>query len=426
MKTTLQLIILSLLLFLFSCKGKTIKHEEIVAEEVEVPQTQTIVKKEKISVSPTPAIQHEYLYVSAKSGLNYRTKPKGEVLGKFPINTRLKILVHTNIFEEITDNNKPIKGEWLGVENLKDTVYVFSAFLSEAITFSDLDIFYASPSYEAKDERGQAFVNLSELYPYEYESETSIILHESELGKNNIQLDQKRKNTFLAKANIDKNDIVFIYNLQTDKVYQFPVKDLPVVARVNVYASDDSILKEYDYEFGLGLGEQYTDTGENFTYLGKSNPFQIGKVKAIVWTKNEEKDHPAIYNADQIKEQFGDEYLSLQSLEFSHNNFQYFLQDIAKENYMGGSMHRHLVAVDAETKQVVYDDLQTNTESISLMPISIEGQEQNPYALQWTGTVFKNKPPILYGFIGESFGCVTIDFLSVTEPPIVIRCDNRH
>src|SRR5690606_28178861 len=83
-------------------------------------------------------------FVSANSGLNYRDIPNGRILDKFPLNTQLKVIDSTKIFEQIEDNGKIVKGEWLGVEKDNDTVYVISSFLSDFYNYSDIKIFYAS------------------------------------------------------------------------------------------------------------------------------------------------------------------------------------------------------------------------------------------------------------------------------------------
>lgn len=85
-------------------------------------------KKVEIQISK-PA--QEIRYITAKSGLIYRDKPKGKKLGKFEFNNQIAITEHTNIFQEIKNGSKNIKGEWVGtnIENTK--VYVFNGFLSE-------------------------------------------------------------------------------------------------------------------------------------------------------------------------------------------------------------------------------------------------------------------------------------------------------
>jgi hypothetical protein len=45
---------------------------------------------------------------------------------------------------------------------------------------------------------------------------------------------------------------------------------------------------------------------------------------------------------------------------------------------------------------------------------------------QWTGRLFKNKPPVSFGFEYQSFGYHGITLLSETEKEIWISCDNRH
>lgn len=84
------------------------------------------VDKKAISISQ----ESEFLFVKASSGLNYRKAPKGEILGKFENNQKVHIVKHTKVFQEIKDDDIYVTGEWVGIKHLKDTVYVFDAFLS--------------------------------------------------------------------------------------------------------------------------------------------------------------------------------------------------------------------------------------------------------------------------------------------------------
>jgi len=70
-------------------------------------------------------------YVIATSGLNYRAKPKGELLGKFTLNTKVKIIERTGIYQEIKDEGQTKDGEWVGVQKEESVVYVFDAFLNK-------------------------------------------------------------------------------------------------------------------------------------------------------------------------------------------------------------------------------------------------------------------------------------------------------
>ncbi len=72
----------------------------------------------------------EKKYVNTRTRLNYRKSPKGKVLGKLSRNQEVIVVEHTGVFQEIKDDNQTKKGEWVGVLNKNDTVYVFDAFLS--------------------------------------------------------------------------------------------------------------------------------------------------------------------------------------------------------------------------------------------------------------------------------------------------------
>ncbi len=110
-------IILLLLILTFSCKENKQKKENIIKEEPK-----------------------EIKYVTAKSGLIFRDKPKGKRLGKFEFNEKLIITEHTNVFQEIKNDNKILKDEWVGTKFNDKTVYVFGGFLSTKKTKITLEL----------------------------------------------------------------------------------------------------------------------------------------------------------------------------------------------------------------------------------------------------------------------------------------------
>ncbi|MDC1162080.1 hypothetical protein OAT18_01425 [Tenacibaculum sp.] len=355
---------------------------------------------------------YDYYFVSAKSGLNYRILPNDRIIGKFPLNTQLKVIKKTGVLDTIIDNKKRIIGEWLGIEKENDTVYVFSGFLSSSFTYSNLKIYYTSPYQKSKNETRKSFVNMSENYKWNYETDTPTILYKSELKKDTIQLDDKRKNIFLKKLYLSKSDTIFIYNLHSDSVYKFKVKDIPIVACVNIYALGNENLLEHDYEIGFNLEKKYAIDGENFTYIGKKNPFQTGNIKAIIWKKTN-KILPLSNNLNKEKNE--------QSFYFTTNNLSYYIQNTSLHSDHIDS--RYLTVFDKDS--VIYKNHYYQSEGIYLTPLNNKN-ENSRYELQWTGAVFKGKPPILFGFVSHSFGCSTINFINQSEPPIILLCDNRH
>ena len=60
-----------------------------------------------------------------------------------------------------------------------------------------------------------------------------------------------------------------------------------------------------------------------------------------------------------------------------------------------------------------------------LYPIQTSNKNNEYNNRVWTGEIFKNKPPIIFGLVGAQYRCPTIDFISETEPPIRISCDSR-
>lgn len=362
-------------------------------------------------------------YVSAKSGLNFRASPKGKVLGKFPLNAKLKVIEYTNIFEEITDEGKRLKGEWVGVEKEQDTVYVFNEFLSPDYVFSDLNIYYASPYYKQENgETDTGFLNMSESYFYNKAEEAGSLLTANNFLKDTVKLNENQRNRLLKILGISESDKVFLYETVTDSIMVYNIKELPAIACVNIYAQDEDFERdEFQYEFGFDLGKKYKGGYENFVYVGKANPFQKGKLKPMVWKTIEDERFPV--KIDTSITNGATKITGRKTYGFSDSNYNFFIQEIEKENDI---RYRHLVVINTNTNKVVTEKVYRDSEAAYLSPMKIENEEQVYESFQYTGVLFKNKPPIVYGFLSVSFGCPGIDFLSDEEPFVPILCDNRH
>ncbi len=117
----LRYITIFLLITILSCSKKT-KQTENKIQKI----NNSTLDFEKVKIL-------EKLYVNARNGLNYRKKPNGIILGKLPYGEKVEIIEYTGIKDEIADENRIIKGEWLGIKNYNDEktnkVYVFSSFL---------------------------------------------------------------------------------------------------------------------------------------------------------------------------------------------------------------------------------------------------------------------------------------------------------
>lgn len=411
-KISLQLKFLIILVSMFSCK-------QLYA---------TIIFQDSIITAKTRNSQNnfEYKYVAAKSGLNFRDSPKGKILGKFPLNTRVKVIVHTNILDKINDGGKTLNGEWVGVQKEEDTIYVFDAFLSSYPLISEIKIYNAQPFDNKNKNYYPAFLNVSESYFYYTENENTILSKDEEL-KDTIIINKKQRKEFLKKINVSESDSIFIYEIGTDLIHTYKVKDLPAIACLNIFSNvyPNSTKTERDFEFGFDLKKSYRGSYQNFAFVGKENPFQTGKLKPVFWEKIEGSEFPENFKKDATlhsqKFSFKD-VVAGESFKFSNNQYDYYLQNLQNEKRIYA---RYLVIIDSDTNVAVLNKVYSESEGAFLKQLNLETNSLNTQ-FQWTGELFKNKPPIIFGFLSSMFGCPSIDFLSDKEPPIPILCDNRH
>jgi len=138
----------------------------------------TITDNQKLDSLPVQEDQN--YYVSAESGLNYRQRPKEKIIGKFPLNTIVSVVERTGVFQDITDEEKVIHGEWVGVKKDTNTVYIFDGFLSKEKIFLDENITkfivdYYNDNYGKEtilvETKGDSLRNLAYYAKPEYEGE---------------------------------------------------------------------------------------------------------------------------------------------------------------------------------------------------------------------------------------------------------------
>jgi len=378
-----------------------------------------------IHINKTDIVYKQYktYFVSAKSGLNYRKSPKGKILGKYPLNTKVTVVEYPKVLDEITDNGKIIKGEWVGIQYKMDTVYVFNGFLAPSRIQTDLKVYFLT-SYH-RDQKGEtqtAFVNLSETY-FENRGANYSLLENSSIGTNDtIRFNKIQRKIFLKKMKITEADSIFIYDLDSNKTHTYKVKNLPVIACLNIYTDWGG--SEDDYEFGFDLGK--VKVGDNFVAIGNVSPFQNDRIKQIIWEPIDKKKLPVTFSPKIVNEEARSWFKNVipkQAYTFSNDNFNYYIQNLEEEEHLIG---RYLVVFDASSQKKVFADIFLESEGSYLTPLNIKNNNPQSYEKQWTGRLFKDKPPVLFGLMDFSFGCSFISFLEDQEPPLRILCDNRH
>ena len=373
-------------------------------------------------------------YVNQKSGIDYRKSPDGKILGKIPLNTPLEILDHKPKNSSLTNDTVKSKTEWLAAKLRKDTVYVLSSFISKNRLRSDLSIYYVRGYSNQEHRKIGKFINVSRRlfskYSYDIQKgkrEEILFFPEEKLGQNDFQLKAQRRKRFLKKAGVSENDQIFVFNIPSDTVYDFKINNLPLIATINIFSKGRDNISAFDYEYGFELPENFKIKGDGLVYIGKENCFQTGYLKPIVWQKTETKNFPVNFKNSIVYPSHRDWIYSMssgKSFKFSNDGFDYYLQNLTKD---GNIQHRFLAIIDSKTRELISDQFFLDTESSSLAPLNSKGEGATTSTqYQWTGRIFKNKPSIIYGMLFHTFGCPAINFVNEAEPPIYIKCDNRH
>ncbi len=278
--------------------------------------------------------------------------------------------------------------------------------------------------YEKDSTHSFLFISLSEIYPLNENPDSLAIpdVREKEIEEapnfTYFKLDSTYRQKFLSTTNISETDKVFIYDYSINALQTFTVKNLKVIACLNIYVANWPY-SQNDYMIGFEINKKLLTGSDKFftnslAYVGKENPFVRGQVKPIIWKKIEPNVFPSkelpIYDTSYAgKCVTGDVY------EFEMEGLQYFVQDLVRLANKKISVKR-LIVIDLKTKETVCEKLFYSGESASFAPLDN----------QWTGKLFKNKPPVIFGFHWVSFGCPSITFLNSTEKDIHINCDNRH
>jgi len=192
-------------------------------------------------------------FVSAKSGLNYRKEPKGEIIGKFIYGQKLQIVEHTNIYQTIKDNNKSINDEWLGVKTEADTLtkYVFGGFLSEK---PELKNFY---KYIPEKTSNIEIPNFKANYTYIIDENYITVGYLYDKKQTEFDLDYGQRLLFLdkeKKINFKSKGVGDLY-LYKPYFYKNDFNEEIIIV----------CLKSYEYFFG---GEAFLIKDKTIKYLG--------------------------------------------------------------------------------------------------------------------------------------------------------------
>ncbi len=272
------------------------------------------------------------------------------------------------------------------------------------------------------------FIILTDSYAYNEHPDSSVIAkkhlnNESTIENNYHKLDAKYRKKFLESVNIKETDIIYIYDLSQNSVFAFNVKDINLVAFINPYGGSKP-LSQWDFMIGFELEKTELNLlskgNDFFVCVGERNPFREGEAKSMIWKEIDSNLFPHFSTEDEeLKKYLSSSKFKTRTYHCAVNKLDYFVKDTGR--------YRIIVIIDSN-KTVVSTISFRDGESIDFSSLHIieKDSKENYYTNQWTGNIFKNKPPILFGFESVSFGCPSVCFVDKNTPCVYIRCDNRH
>jgi len=299
-----------------------------------------------------------------------------------------------------------------------------------------LDIFYISEADWAKGGEQVAFISLSDIHEFSEHPDSLPIPDISELSYDSIQymeLTGIYRKRFLEGSGVFENDKVFLYNYETGKEKSFPVKQLTVAACINIYVSENDMpFEPYYYEFGFGIDtalvRAFADADGYFenvlVFVGKESPFTGEPLEPIEWMQVDLKQFPQVKeNAEVAKELKG--FRPNETHVATIGSLDYYVQDGLQTIFDYESTSRHVVVLNNKTQEVVFERAYAHSEGISVAPLNLANAEYSG-RYQWTGKLFKDRSPVVFGFYWSSFGCEPICFMGGEQKEFYVNCDNRH
>ncbi|WP_426478003.1 hypothetical protein ACP3T3_00510 [Chryseobacterium sp. CBSDS_008] len=293
----------------------------------------------------------------------------------------------------------------------------------EKIDYTHFNIFSLSIISSAeKDADMDIFISVSDVYKGEQPIPADIMKNQKQMTyeeRQHFELDAPGRKKLLDGIYLTEKDSLYIYEYGTNKLQRMPVSQLKAVAYLSPY-SDDEDLDPNSYMMGFQVATHQKTTDYDrynnaIAYFGNKNPFVENKMKAVKWQKAGTAISKKYFSQSTFTQ--GKTYQA------QYENMTYYLQDYLEE---GNTVERRLVIINDHNEKIAEKTFSlAGSDGGEFLPLyGIDADEANIF--QWTGYLFKGKPPVIFGFLAQSFGCPSISFLDKNEKDFPINCDNRH
>lgn len=293
----------------------------------------------------------------------------------------------------------------------------------EKIDYTNFNIFSLSVISSAEKDSDMAiFISVSDIYKGEQPIPAAIMKNQKQMTyeeRQHFELDAPSRKKLLDGIHLTENDSLYIYEYGSNQLQRMPVSQLKAVAYLSPY-SDDQDLDPDSYMMGFQVAtHQKTTEYDRYTnaiaYFGNKNPFVDHKMKAVKWQKADVASSGKYFSQSKLTK--GKTYQS------QYENLTYYLQDYLEE---GNIVERKLAVINDHKEKIAEKTFSlAGSDGGEFLPLyGIDADEANVF--QYTGHLFKGKPPVIFGFMAQSFGCPSISFLDQKEKDFPINCDNRH
>ncbi|MEP0213157.1 MAG: SH3 domain-containing protein [Cellulophaga sp.] len=259
------------------------------------------------------------LFVTAKSGLNVRENSSldAKKIGKFNYAEKVAVLHKTDLFFEVTDDGKKIKGQWYKVtgksdSNIELTGYVFSGFLSQPKQKDTFNFLHYNDNFDypvigvSKGKSFYGFINNEEGRNYlkgdsiEIEWETGVVYIAGDDDRKQladfIVTTKKIKNGKIANfREVYKKEIKYTY---TNNYTQDYLDKLYLEVENYIVNSKNELIKKIieDKEQLAYSIEDKTVNGKELTVIGIYKSFE-GRTTTVQWLSYY-PEFPKLYEID--------------------------------------------------------------------------------------------------------------------------------
>lgn len=302
-------------------------------------------------------------------------------------------------------------------------------FIPFGLWAQDLFVYELQSAYINKAHKTTTgFISLSDNYQFPEHPDSLVFPRSvSEKGLEYAVLESKYRSMLLQKLSISETDKVFAYDFENDSTYTFSVNDLNAVVILNPYDMPGNSYPQYYYMIGFEINPKAIKTSKNYlerilVSIGDTNPFSQANLHPIKWTPIDSSYFPSNFTQPERLQRRS--YSLGKTYEYIDGNLGHYSQDIMTSNTE--IWMRHVVIVDICTDEVLLNHFYSYSEGTSLTPLNKVHIHDTERTFQWTGTLFDNQAPIVFGFTSQSFGCIRLFLLEQSSRYINLFCDNRH